>query len=201
MNTSNIKLLIVDDDESVRTSLSLIFLSIGYFVRSASDGFSALCEIEKELPGILLSDLNMPGMSGFELLSVARRRFSAVRVIAMSGAFSGERVPSGIVADAFHEKATPIARLLEQVATLARPDWVRTLDCPYPSAPIWFPRNGHNSSGAPFITISCPSCLRSFPEVVNEANAHIHEADCTHCGTRIPYAIVPPLNMGLTHAF
>lgn len=38
-----------------------------------------------EFPEFLLSDLNMPGMSGFELLSVVPRRFPSIRTIAMSG--------------------------------------------------------------------------------------------------------------------
>ncbi len=38
-------------------------------MRSAEDGFTALVAIEQKTPDILLSDLNMPGISGFELLS------------------------------------------------------------------------------------------------------------------------------------
>jgi CheY-like chemotaxis protein len=113
--TAKVKLLIVDDEVSLRSSLSQIFTPSGHSVRSAEDGFSALGEIRKEMPDILLSDLNMPGMSGFELLSVVRRRFPAIQVIAMSGAFSGNSVPPGIVADAFYEKGTSPSTLLEMV--------------------------------------------------------------------------------------
>jgi CheY-like chemotaxis protein len=82
----------------------MVLTEIGYSVRSAQDGFSALVEIRKDVPDIILSDLNMPGMSGFELLSVVRRRFPSIRVIAMSGAFSGDEMPSGVDADAFYPK-------------------------------------------------------------------------------------------------
>jgi CheY-like chemotaxis protein len=64
------RLLIVDDDPSIRASLSEVLTEIGFSVRLATDGFSALVEIRNEIPAILLSDLSMPGMSGFELLSV-----------------------------------------------------------------------------------------------------------------------------------
>ena len=60
-----------------------------------ADGLSALIEIREEVPDILLSDLNMPAMSGFELLSVVRRRFPAIYVIAMSGMFTESPDPSG----------------------------------------------------------------------------------------------------------
>jgi CheY-like chemotaxis protein len=55
--------------------LAHIFTELEHSVRSAEDGFSALVEIRQEIPDIVLSDLNMPGMSGVEFLSVVRRRF------------------------------------------------------------------------------------------------------------------------------
>ena len=105
------RILVVDDKECIRTSMSLVLTEMGYQVRSVGDGFAALRAIRQDTPEILLSDLNMPGMSGFELLSVVRRRFPAILVIAMSGAFSGNEVPSGVPADAFFQKgSSPTAR-------------------------------------------------------------------------------------------
>ena len=65
-----------------------------------------------ELPEILLADLNMPGMSGFELLSVVKLRFPAMLTVAMSGAFQGNEVPSGVLADAFYHKGSSMGSLL-----------------------------------------------------------------------------------------
>jgi CheY-like chemotaxis protein len=107
------KLLIVDDELPTRTLLSQIFLQMGHPVRVAEDGFAALEEIRAERSDILVSDLNMPHMSGFELLSVIRRKRPEIYVIATSGAFSGNEVPHGIAADAFHEKATGWANCLK----------------------------------------------------------------------------------------
>ena len=59
----------------VRESLAQLFTEFGHSVRSAEDGPSALLEIRQEVPDIILSDLNMPRMSGFEFLSIVRRRF------------------------------------------------------------------------------------------------------------------------------
>src|SRR5271154_6961265 len=98
MPGAKIKILIVDDDDALRTSLSSIFTTFGHTVRSAEDGFSALVEIRRSIPDVLISDLNMPGMSGFELLSVVRRRMPGIYVIASSGAFTGNSVPHGIAA-------------------------------------------------------------------------------------------------------
>ena len=68
-------LILVEDDPAVRSSMAMVLAEMGYSVRTAEDGFSALAEIRKEVPEILISDLNMPGISGFEFLFVIRRRF------------------------------------------------------------------------------------------------------------------------------
>src|SRR5580692_3360936 len=109
------KMLVVDDEPSTLDLFRQIFVGLGHSVRAAEDGFAALEEIRTEVPDILLSDLNMPGMSGFELLSVVRRRIPGIYVIASSGAFSGEDVPNGVAADAFHEKASGMGSLFQLV--------------------------------------------------------------------------------------
>ena len=99
-------LLVVDDEALVRTCLSDMLTRSGYTVRDASDGFSALAAIREEIPDLILSDLNMPGMSGFEFLSVVRRRFPSIRVIAMSSAYAGVDLPPGVAADVFYQKGS-----------------------------------------------------------------------------------------------
>ena len=114
---AKVRLLIVDDEPSIRMLMTHLFTELGYSVRSAEDGFSALRHIRSELPEIILSDLNMPGMSGFELLSVVRRQFPAIHTIAMSGAFSGIEIPPGVEADAFYEKGSGMGALLQLLGT------------------------------------------------------------------------------------
>jgi CheY-like chemotaxis protein len=99
------KVLVVDDDAAVRDSLVMLLQASDYDVSVAIDGFDALGQLKKSLPAVVISDLNMPQMSGFEFLSVVRRRFPHISVIAMSGAYpSGDAVPGGVIADAFHSK-------------------------------------------------------------------------------------------------
>lgn len=129
MTHSKLKLLIVDDELPLRASLSQIFAEFQYVVRSAEDGIAALREIGHETPCIILSDLNMPGMSGFELLAEVRGRFPMIRVIAMSGAFSGETIPPGVAADAFYEKGTGLESLLKMMETITRPEWLPSRQC------------------------------------------------------------------------
>src|ERR1700710_2895228 len=99
-------ILVADDNPVLISVLSEIFKESGYTVRTALDGFAALTLLRERVPDILISDLNMPRMSGFELLSIVRRRFPSVAVIAMSGSFSGLAVPLGVAADAFYAKGS-----------------------------------------------------------------------------------------------
>jgi CheY-like chemotaxis protein len=130
-------ILIVEDEESVRASLAEILKVLGHRVRCAADGLAAQVEMNEEVPEILLSDLNMPGMSGFELLSAVRRRFPAIRV-AMSGAFSGHQVPDGVTADAFYAKGNGVAVLLKAIESLP---FANRQSYEGPESP-WTQRNG-----------------------------------------------------------
>jgi len=183
-------LLVVDDEALVRMSLLGILVVSGYAVRIASDGFSALAEIREKIPDLILSDLNMPGMSGFELLSVVRRRFPSLRVIAMSTGFQGPDLPFGVAADAFYEKATHPNSLLRILEDIMRPGQTQIVHRPRPLAPIWIPTNGHNARGESYITISCPECLRAFSQVLDKSNAATLQTMCAWCHFPIKYAIV-----------
>ena len=119
MTTRKPNILIVEDDDQIRRLLCTILERSGYSVRPAPDGVAALEELQTATPDILLSDLNMPRMSGFELLPVVRQQFPMTRVVAMSSAFSGYDVPAGIVADAFYPKASNVAGLLTIIETMA----------------------------------------------------------------------------------
>jgi CheY-like chemotaxis protein len=194
------RMLIVDDEPTTRSLLCQVFRGLGHNVRSAEDGFSALEQIRTEVPDVLLSDLNMPGMSGFELLSVVRRKIPAIYVIASSGAFSGTEVPQGIAADAFYEKATGLGglfQLLKSAAPYGRKPRVGA-DA---STPIWISPITRDAVSDAQVLITCPECLRAFPLSVGAADFVIHQTICVHCATAIHYATVQPMNPALPHRF
>ena len=184
------RLLIADDEPSIRLAMSHVLTEIGYQVRSAQDGFSALAEMRREVPDILLSDLNMPGMSGFELLAVVRRRFPFVQAIAMSGAFLGDEVPSGVAADAFYQKGSSVGSLLRIMESLPLVERPLTHQLSSPLAPVWVKRSGNNASGEIYCTIACPECLRTFSQALGDSSNLTCEADCIHCRCSIPCKIV-----------
>jgi CheY-like chemotaxis protein len=175
------EILIVDDTPSIRTSMSLVLSEIGYRVSTAEDGFRALREIRQSMPDIVLSDLNMPGMSGFELLSVIRQLFPAIHTIAMSGAFSGDEVPSGVAADAFFPKGCSLDALLRIIATLAQAE----RRAPHPSdavSALMTYRIANDASQGARVTISCPECLRTFTHPLECDGSLMLDTHCIHCG-------------------
>jgi CheY-like chemotaxis protein len=185
--------IIVEDNAQLRQLFSIVLTQQGCKVRSAEDGFTALAEMRAEMPDIILSDLYMPGMSGFEFLSVVRRRFPAVRAVAMSSAFSGADVPAGIAADAYYEKATNVASLLTIMSAITYAERPAAFQESSTTAPIWITREGLATSGEDYVVIACPQCLRTFPEVFGEPSL-FHETGCTHCRSEIHYAIVDTLD-------
>ena len=186
------EILVVDDEAGVRDSIAMVLRASGYDVSTAVNGFDALLQLKRRLPAIVLSDLNMPQMSGFEFLSVVRRRFPRISVIAMSGAYhSGDSVPGGVIADAFYAKGhSEPEMLLQIVAGLIRTFAAHAVDHERESAPVWIPRNGKDSHGIPYVVLTCTDCLRSFPlSVTTEDLQKIQETPCLFCPNTVRYII------------
>jgi CheY-like chemotaxis protein len=189
-------LLLVEDDSALRELLTAILSRSGYKVRAAEDGFSALAQTRIQMPDIILSDLYMLGMSGFELLSVVRRRFPVVRVIAMSSAFSGGDIPVGVAADSFYQKATSIATLLKILEGPGRPEDARSLAGDSTSTPIWIATHPLDPEGTGLVMLPCHECLRIFPHTPAKNHTLVREADCIYCKTPVHFAMVETVDPG-----
>jgi CheY-like chemotaxis protein len=186
------RVLVVDDEAMIRETTGALIAAAGYEVTTAENGFDALLELKKRTPDIILSDLNMPQMSGFEFLSVVRRRFPEIPVIAISGAYeSGDQVPGGIIADAFYSKGRHRPEeLMRTISDLIRTTASRAAIHQQQSAPVWIPRNGKDSKGVPFIVLTCTQCLRSFPlSVLREDVQEIQDTPCVFCTSQVRYII------------
>ena len=61
------KILIVEDEESLLKLESILLATRGYLVKGVTDGLSALKEVETDRPDLVLLDIMMPGIDGFEV--------------------------------------------------------------------------------------------------------------------------------------
>lgn len=110
----------------MRESASLVLASEGYEVVTAEDGVDALDKLAESIPDLIISDLRMPRMSGFEFLEIVRNKFPKIPVIAVSGQYVGDAIPEGLHADAFLQKGGhSIAELFAQIERLLKhpPRW------------------------------------------------------------------------------
>jgi CheY-like chemotaxis protein len=180
------RVLVVDDDEATLMTTAAILSREGCEVMTARDGFEALTALRGGVPEILISDLKMPNMSGFELLAVVRKRFPGVGVIARSGEFSPLAMPEGVLADRFLGKGeNSISELSNMVRELLSESPLRSQPARPGTAPAWLPR-----SAAGYVVLTCPMCLRSFSVPSREIEAGVLLKDsCVHCGVEVQYRI------------
>jgi CheY-like chemotaxis protein len=179
------QVLVVDDDPGVRQTLKLLLAGAGYETSAARNGFEALQMIKRQAPRLLLCDLDMPDMSGREFLTIVRRRFPRIAVIAMSGSYEEDTAPEGVMADAFYtkgqKKPSELFQIVAEVIRRAdRHDVERTL--------VWARRISTDISGTSFSLITCTDCLRPFIVVTHIEDVRvIREARCVFCKSEIHY--------------
>jgi len=73
---SGLKVLIVDDDNETREFLRIVLQDLGAEVETASDGREALARLQNSLPDVLVSDIGMPEMDGYQLIRKVRDEIS-----------------------------------------------------------------------------------------------------------------------------
>jgi len=177
--------LVVEDDPLVLEATAAIVRSFGFSVRTAEDGFVALKILREVLPDIILCDLRMPGMSGFELLSIVRRRFPHIPTIAISGEYMLTSMPLGLLVDHFFQKGdyTP-EQLLAKMKELIADSPIRPHLGKAERTPLWIPRKD-----ADYVVLTCPECLRSSSIEDTALTADVHETDCMACNATIRYLV------------
>ena len=75
------KILVIDDDETVRESLNFFLSKAGYKVLLAGDGEEGLNKFNRYHPGLIICDLKMPGMDGFDVLKKINENDPGIPVI------------------------------------------------------------------------------------------------------------------------
>jgi CheY-like chemotaxis protein len=112
------KILVVDDDASLLDLLRMHLASAGYEVSTATDAISAGYQVLKDPPDLILSDVNMPHMDGFEFVAALRadRTLPQIPVIFLTSLEEGDQRAKELGAVGFLTKPVRADRLLEMVA-------------------------------------------------------------------------------------
>jgi CheY-like chemotaxis protein len=179
------RVLVVDDESSIREAARAILENQGYEVLTVADGLDGLQALSGSLPDVVISDLNLPRMSGCEFLAIVRTRFPRIATIAMSGEYITGENPSGILADAFLQKGrNTVNELFEEVAKLLAASPIRSEREKSDIGPLFVPRDH-----AGYLIITCPKCLRPNKLEAMSLNGGIHQTICQSCNTPVKFEI------------
>ena len=116
------KILIADDSIYIRQSLNMTLSHEGYAVIEAVDGLEALDQLSKEAPDLLLLDIEMPNLNGYDVLSIVRshQEFSTLKIIMLTSRSSEKhkRRANELGANAYLMKPCAHDDLLETIKSL-----------------------------------------------------------------------------------
>jgi two-component system response regulator MprA len=114
------RILVVDDEPLIREVLAEVFMDEGYAVDTAADSHEALAAIAAAPPDLLITDIMMPGLSGWDLLGRVRLQHPLLPILLISAGHRAVAGRSQYLADhtAFLAKPFAVDELLALVARL-----------------------------------------------------------------------------------
>ena len=118
------KILIVEDEESLLKLESILLTTKGYLVQGVSTGLAALEAIDEEQPDLVLLDVMLPKMDGFEVCSRIKQNPATkdIPVILLTAKKTPEDISRGqeVGADQYITKPFKSAMVMETIATLLK---------------------------------------------------------------------------------
>lgn len=115
-------ILVIEDDETMRNAMKRIFESEGYVVKTASDGSELSIALDDGPPDLILMDVGLPWMNGFELAQLLKEHkdLSKIPLVFVSGKTSEEDMKQAfdLGADDYIKKPFDVEKLRKTVATL-----------------------------------------------------------------------------------
>lgn len=116
------KVLIAEDEQNIAESLRFILERAGCEVRHAADGEEALNEVRAEKPDVLVLDVMLPSLNGFDVLKTIRADSAlkeiAVLVLTAKGQSQDRQTADALGADAFMTKPFANSEIVDEVLRL-----------------------------------------------------------------------------------
>jgi DNA-binding response OmpR family regulator len=111
------RVLLVDDDKTVRESLSEVLVCEGYLVVQAANGEEALCIMESQHIDVVLLDLNMPRLNGWDTFENLIERWPLVPILIITARPNQLFLAASAGAAALLEKPVDIAAMIRAIRT------------------------------------------------------------------------------------
>lgn len=138
-NDRKTRILIIDDDVGFRDLLRIHLSAAGYQVQVAEDGVTGGRALLANTPDLVVSDLNMPFLDGFELLSLLHSdaETANIPVILLSGRSDGDTMAKAVELGAADFLTKPVTRdqLLESIEACLSRTRARSTPPDYGSTP------------------------------------------------------------------
>lgn len=110
--------LVVEDDPDLRQMMELMLDSLGYRVLAAADGREALAKVAQQMPGLILLDMRMPVMDGWEFAREFRARYDhRAPIVVVTAARDARQRADDIAAEGHLDKPfdlDDLVRVVEQ---------------------------------------------------------------------------------------
>jgi two-component system response regulator MprA len=115
------RVLVVEDDESIRTALCRGLQLSGYEVTGANDGYDALDEIQRQPPALVVLDMLLPRLNGIEVVHELQRRGvrPGLPILAISAEQEAGETAATVGVEGFLPKPLRLPVVLSEVARLS----------------------------------------------------------------------------------
>jgi CheY-like chemotaxis protein len=114
--------LVVEDDADLAALMGMILADAGHEVRTAGDGAQALARVAERMPGLILLDMRMPVMNGWEFArAFAERHGRACPIVVVTAAENAALRAQEIGADGWLEKPFDVDAVLREVERRVQP--------------------------------------------------------------------------------
>ncbi|MDG1277021.1 MAG: response regulator [Algoriphagus sp.] len=114
------KILIVDDEPNILLSLEFLFKKEGYQVLIARDGEEAMQLIENQVPELIILDIMMPKVDGYEVCAYVKKNYPKTQVIFLSAKSKEKDLQKGLAlgADRYLTKPFSTKEIVAEVKNL-----------------------------------------------------------------------------------
>lgn len=117
------RILVIDDDSSIRQVIAYALGDEGYQVDEASDGEAALESVGRRHPDLILLDMKMPGVDGWEFARLYRERYERLApIIVLTAARDAAQRAADVNAVSYVPKPFDLDALLERISAVMSMD-------------------------------------------------------------------------------
>lgn len=188
------KIMVVNDDEELCVSMARSLDANEYEVSTATGGYNARWQLKHTLVDLIISDLQIPEMPGREFISLIRRRFPEILLIATDETDDGDAEPSSPEAHALCARVQhQPGRLLSTVDELLRTSAIRRRAYLLDTAITYVVGDQNDTVRMQNILLTCTECQQLFPVVALKVSSSIEVSTvpCFFCGNKLRYIIDP----------